>query len=72
MKPQDSLRQAFINGWTDRAEHGLLRVEQLYRRPLSRRIAWRLGWELANQIVATPLRTQRKKPQNRSRLARTP
>lgn len=58
---RDSIKQAFQNGWTDRVAYGLLRKEQLYRRPWSRRVAWRLGWELANAFTDAPLRTARRK-----------
>jgi len=58
MKP-DSIREAFEFGWQDRAVYGLLRQEQLYRRPWSRRVAWRLGWEFAHFMTKRPLRTER-------------
>jgi hypothetical protein len=61
MKKPDTIKQAFTNGWTDRVAYGLLRKEQLYRRPWSRRAAWRLGWELANLLTDSLLRTQRKR-----------
>lgn len=60
MSKQDSIAIAFNNGWTDRVAHGLLRVEQLYRRPWQNRAAWRLGWELANLLTEAPLRIHRR------------
>ena len=55
------LTRAFWNGWIDRSAYGLLRREQLYRRPrYGLRCAWRLGWELANLVTHTPLRTARR------------
>lgn len=59
---RDTIIQAFTTGYEDRHLYGLLRVEQHYRRPLSNRIAWRLGWEVANVVTPTPLRTAKKPP----------
>jgi hypothetical protein len=52
----DTLSNAFCEGIVDRHEHRLLRQENLYRFPL-RRVAWRLGWEVANLLTQRPLRT---------------
>lgn len=60
MTKQDSICRAFVNGYQDRASYGLLRAEQLYRRPRSRIVAWKLGWELANLLTRTPLRTAKR------------
>jgi hypothetical protein len=59
---RDTLGRAFCNGFVDRAEFGLLRVEQLYRRTRLHRWAWRAGWEIANALTSRPLRTAGKKP----------
>lgn len=56
----DTFVYAFGHGYNDRALNGLLRKEQLYRRPWSNQLAWRLGWELANLFTRTPLRTATK------------
>lgn len=61
IKKDDTLSQALFNGWNDRHLYGLLRVEQLYRRPWTRRLAWRIGWEFANALSDTPLRTAKPK-----------
>lgn len=53
----DTIGTAFCNGLDDRHAAGLLRNEQLYRRPWTRRVAWRLGWEIANMLTTRPLRT---------------
>lgn len=58
---KDSITTAFENGWIDRVRYGLPRREQLYRRPWTRRVAWRFGWELANLVTAAPLRTAKKR-----------
>jgi hypothetical protein len=58
---KDSVQKAFENGFVDRTLYGLLRVEQLYRRPWSSKVAWRVGWELANLFTKTPLRTDKSK-----------
>jgi hypothetical protein len=55
--PQDTIKQAFINGTVDRIQYGLLRAEQLYRRPWVLRWAWRCGWEFGNLVTRRPLRT---------------
>lgn len=51
--------EAFMDGYIDRAGYGLLRCEQLYRNPRWKRWGWRLGWEAANLLTSTPLRTHR-------------
>ena len=53
----DSIGHAFCLGFEDRHVNGLLRVEQLYRSGKGQRIAWRLGWELANMLTRRGLRT---------------
>jgi hypothetical protein len=58
---RDTIFRAFKNGVDDRRLYGLLRKEQLYRKPWTRRAAWRLGWELANVVTRRPLRTAKKK-----------
>lgn len=55
---KDTIGTAFCNGIEDRHVNGLLRNEQLYRREAQHRIAWRLGWELANLLSTRPLRTK--------------
>jgi len=57
----DSLGQALCNGFVDRAEHGLLRKEQLYRRTRLHRLAWCAGWLVANTLTTSPLRNAGKK-----------
>lgn len=57
LKKRDTLGEAFLNGVVDRHEHGLLRVEQLYRRTKFHRLAWRAGWRVADVLTARPLRT---------------
>lgn len=54
----DSIKQALMHGFKDRSKYGLLRKEQLYRRSWKQRVAWRIGWELANIVTRTPLRTR--------------
>jgi hypothetical protein len=65
MIKRDSLTQAFRNGWADRYQFGLLRVEQLYADPLrGSRAAWRVGWDLAHVlclIMGRPLRNSRRR-----------
>jgi len=62
--PDDTLKHAFVNGVVDRHAYGLLRKEQLYRRPWSRRLAWRIGWEFANLLTRRPLRTSKRSMSN--------
>lgn len=57
---KDGIIKAFCHGIEDRAAYGLLRAEQLYRRPFANRVAWRLGWELANLVTRQPLRTAKR------------
>lgn len=57
---RDTIVTAFLHGVVDRHDHGLLRVERLYRRPLRHGLAWRLGWEVGNLLTDRPLRTQRR------------
>ncbi len=61
---RDTLGEAFCEGVVDRFEHGLLRVEQLYRRTWWHRAAWRLVYEFANLVTRRPLRTERRKPKH--------
>ena len=53
----DTIGTAFCNGIEDRHCNGLLRVEQLYRAGWWQRLAWRVGWELANMLTGRGLRT---------------
>ena len=53
----DSIGTAFCNGIEDRHVNGLHWYEPLYRSPLSRHVAWRLGWELANLLTGRALRS---------------
>ncbi len=53
---------AFCLGVEDRHTNRPLRVEQLYRSPWTNRLAWRLGWELANMLTQRPLRTAKRPP----------
>ena len=62
--PADTIGTAFCNGIEDRHVTGLLRVEHLYRRPLVNRIAWRLGWEVANVLTQRALRNAKVTPQS--------
>lgn len=55
-----SMFEPLFEGWHDRSVYGLLRKEQLYRSPWWKRAMWRLGWESANAVTATPLRTAKK------------
>lgn len=56
----DTVGHAFLNGIEDRHVNGLLRVEQLYRHGRSQRVAWRLGWEVANMLTRRPLRNAKR------------
>ena len=56
----DTIGTAFCNGVEDRHVNGLLRVEQLYRQGPGQRIAWRLGWEVANILTQRGLRTDKR------------
>lgn len=56
----DTLGEAFCSGIVDRHEYGLLRAEQLYRTSKKNRMAWRLGYELANLLTQRPFRTAKR------------
>jgi hypothetical protein len=57
----DNIGTAFLNGIEDRHTHGLLRVEQLYRRPRRHKLAWRLGWWTAHLLTVRPMRTGKRR-----------
>lgn len=54
----DSFADAFLTGFVDRHVARLMRIEQMYRFPWTNRVAWRLGWEVANLMTRKPLRTE--------------
>lgn len=56
----DTIGTAFCNGIESRHVDGLLRVEQLYRSGPAQRIAWRLGWEVANILTQRALRNAKR------------
>ncbi len=55
---KDTIGTAFCNGVEDRHTNGLHWYEQLYRKEAQHRLAWRLGWEVANLLTKRPLRSK--------------
>ena len=58
---RDSLGTALLYGVLARFEYGLLKTENLYRVTAKHRMAWTIGWHIANVLTDRPTRV-RKEP----------